>query len=307
MQPEPEITARPREPQHSAHIPLVVVAGLSGAGKSTALNVFEDMGFFCVDGLPAGLVGKMVLLFDDLKLERHRGLALGLDVRQTDFAAQWKQAMAEMHQAGIFLKLLFLEAREDVLVRRYATTRRPHPLESLSPGLDQAIARERTMLEGLRRKADLVVDTSDYSIHDLRRSIQEQWTVEDSSGKGMRVHLISFGFKYGVPLEADLVFDLRFLPNPYFNDGLRSLSGRDGQIADFVLRDDPGKSFLSRFQEFIQFLLPLYALEGRYRLTMALGCTGGRHRSVAVTEALLASLTSSGFVVSTEHRHLELG
>ncbi|HDQ40269.1 MAG TPA: RNase adapter RapZ [Desulfonatronum sp.] len=295
------------DPQRPAHIPLVVVAGLSGAGKSTVLNVFEDMGFFCVDGLPVKLVGKMVLLFDELKLERHRGLALGLDVRQTDFAAQWEQVMAEMHKTGIFLKLLFLEARDDVLIRRYATTRRPHPLETLLPGLDQAIARERTMLEGLRLQADLIVDTSDYSIHDLRRFVQEQWTLENNFGRGMRVHLISFGFKYGVPLEADLVFDLRFLPNPYFNERLRPLSGMDGQVANYVLGEDPGRAFLSRFQEFMNFLLPLYALEGRYRLTMALGCTGGRHRSVVVTQALLSSLTALGFVVSLEHRHLDLG
>lgn len=307
MPSEPNIEPKQLDLQLPVSIPLVVVAGLSGAGKSTALNVFEDMGFFCVDGLPPGLVGKLVMLFDDLKLGRHRGLALGLDVRQSDFAVQWERAKAEMIQADIPLKSLFLEAREDVLVRRYATTRRPHPLESLSLGLDQAIARERTMLEGLRMQADLLVDTSDYSIHDLRRSIQEKWTPQDSFGKGMRIHLISFGFKYGVPLEADLVFDLRFLPNPYFDERLRSLSGMDGQIADYVLRENPGKSFLQRFEEFLRFLLPLYALEGRYRLTMALGCTGGRHRSVAVAQALTASLTSSGFAVSTEHRHLGLG
>ncbi len=294
-------------PSGPLHIPLVVVAGLSGAGKSTVLNVFEDMGFFCVDGLPPGLVGKLVMLFDELKLERHRGLALGLDVRQPDFAAQWRQVAAELAQSNISLRLLFLEAREDVLVRRYATTRRPHPLEVLAPGLDQAIARERSMLEGLRIQADLIVDTSDFSIHDLRRLIQEKWAEQDSSGKGMRIHLISFGFKYGVPLEADLVFDLRFLPNPYFDQQLRPLSGMDERIRAFVLQEDPGCSFLRRFEDFLRFLLPLYALEGRYRLTIALGCTGGRHRSVAVAQALTDCLATSGFVTSTEHRHLNLG
>lgn len=307
MSPDAASESRPPEPRLSGRIPLVVVAGLSGAGKSTVLNVFEDMGFFCVDGLPPELVGKLVLLFDDLKLERHRGLALGLDVRQQDFAGQWDQVRAEMDQAGIALKLLFLEARRDILVRRYATTRRPHPLEPESPGLDQAIARERMLLEDLREQADLVLDTSDYSIHDLRRSIQEKWALQDSSAKGMRIHLISFGFKYGVPLEADLVFDLRFLPNPYFNEQLRPLSGMDGQIVEYVLQKDPGRAFLDRFKEFLGFLLPQYALEGRYRLTMALGCTGGRHRSVAMVQALTAFLKVSGFVVSTEHRHLNLG
>lgn len=305
--PDPGKEIFPGSPSGPLRVPLVVVAGLSGAGKSTVLNVFEDMGFFCVDGLPPGLVGKLVMLFDELKLERHRGLALGLDVRQPDFAAQWRQVSAELASADIALRLLFLEAREEILVRRYATTRRPHPLEALTPGLDQAIARERTMLEALRVQADLIVDTSDFSIHDLRRLIQNKWAEQDSSGKGMRIHVISFGFKYGVPLEADLVFDLRFLPNPYFNQQLRPLSGKDEIIQAFVLRDDPGLSFLRRFEEFLLFLLPLYSLEGRYRLTIALGCTGGRHRSVAVAEALSNRLAASGFAASTEHRHLNLG
>lgn len=303
--PEPE--AATLNSRRTAYIPLVVVSGLSGAGKSTALNVFEDMGFLCVDGLPPDLVGKLVMLFNDLKMERHRGLALGLDVRQDDFASRWLEVVKEMAQIGITMKLLFLEARTEILVRRYATTRRPHPLEVLVPGLNQAIARERDILENLRLQADMVVDTSDTTIHDLRRFIQEKWNLEAYSGQGLRVHLISFGFKYGVPLEADLVFDLRFLPNPFFDAQLRPLSGMDERIADYVLREEPGKSFLQRFEEFLRFLLPLYVQEGRYRLTMALGCTGGRHRSVAVTQALSTFLASSGFSVSTEHRHLELG
>jgi RNase adapter protein RapZ len=287
--------------------PLVVVTGMSGAGKSTVLNVFEDMGFFCVDGLPASLAGKLVTLSEELKLDRHRGLALGLDLRQPDFALQWENFKAEMARIGNSLRLVFLEARDEVLIRRYATTRRPHPLESLGLGLDQAIARERSMLEELRRHADMMVDTSDFSIHDLRRVVQQKWPLEESTAKGMRIHVISFGFKYGVPLEADLVFDLRFLPNPHFEENLRPLSGLDRSIADYVLQEDPGKSFLQRFKQFLEYLLPLYALEGRYRLTMAVGCTGGRHRSVAVTQAIQHSLNAAGFTVSVEHRHLELG
>jgi UPF0042 nucleotide-binding protein len=303
----PESEAAALNSRRTAYIPLVVVSGLSGAGKSTALNVFEDLGFFCVDGLPPGLVGKLVMLFDDLKMNRHCGLALGLDVRQDDFASRWQEVVTEMAQVGRTMKLLFLEARTEVLVRRYATTRRPHPLEVFVPGLNQAMARERDILEDLRLQADLVIDTSDTSIHDLRRFIQEKWNLEAYAGQGLRVHLISFGFKYGVPLEADLVFDLRFLPNPFFDAQLRPLSGMDGPVADYVLQEEPGKSFLQRFEEFLRFLLPLYIQEGRYRLTMALGCTGGRHRSVAITQALSTFLSSSGFSVSTEHRHLELG
>ncbi len=284
-----------------------MIAGQSGAGKSTVLNVFEDLGYYCVDGLPAGLAGQLLTLSDEMKLDQYAGVALGLDVRQSDFALQWEQFVERMDQAGMRPKLVFLEARDAVLIRRYATTRRPHPLEAQGMGLDQAIFRERVMLEGLRKHADLVVDTSDFSIHDLRRVFQEKWPLNQEIGEGMRIHLISFGFKYGVPLEADLVFDLRFLPNPYFDPDLRPLSGLDESIARYVLGDDPGKDFIGRFEDFLRYLLPLYAVEGRYRLTMALGCTGGRHRSVAVSQAVLTSLTAAGFSVTIEHRHLNLG
>jgi len=288
-------------------ISLVMVAGQSGAGKSTVLNVFEDLGFYCVDGLPANLAEQLVTVSPEMKLERYPGVALGLDVRQPDFAQQWEQFVERMNRAGMRLRLVFLEARDAVLIRRYATTRRPHPLEAQGMGLDQAIFAERVMLEGLRKHADLVVDTSDFSIHDLRRLFQEKWPLDQDSGEGMRIHLISFGFKYGVPIEADLVFDLRFLPNPYFDDALRPLSGMDESIARYVLAEDPGKSFIHRFEDFLRYLLPLYAKEGRYRLTMALGCTGGRHRSVAVTQAVQAALLTTGFSVTIEHRHLDLG
>ncbi|GAB6057015.1 RNase adapter RapZ [Desulfonatronum parangueonense] len=307
-QPPGQAPEQPEQHLRGKHdVSLVMVTGQSGAGKSTVLNVFEDLGFYCVDGLPAGLAGQLVTLAEKMKLDRYPGVALGLDVRLPDFALQWENFVQEMDQAGISLKLVFLEARDAVLIRRYATTRRPHPLEAQGMGLDQAIFQERIMLGGLRSHADLVVDTSDFSIHDLRRVIQEKWPLEKETGEGMRIHLISFGFKYGVPLEADLVFDLRFLPNPYFDPELRPLSGLDESIARYVLQHDPGKAFIDRFDDFLRYLLPLYAAEGRYRLTLALGCTGGRHRSVAVSQALLASLQATGFVVTIEHRHLDLG
>ena len=295
------------QPRKQSELSLVMIAGQSGAGKSTVLNVFEDLGYYCVDGLPAGLAGRLLTLSEEMKLNQYAGVALGLDVRQPDFALQWEQFVERTDQAGMSPKLVFLEARDAVLIRRYATTRRPHPLEAQGMGLDQAISRERIMLEGLRKHADLVVDTSDFSIHDLRRVFQEKWPLDQKRGEGMRIHLISFGFKYGVPLEADLVFDLRFLPNPYFVPELRPLSGLDEPIARYVLGDDPGKDFIGRFEDFLRYLLPLYAVEGRYRLTMALGCTGGRHRSVAVSQAVSAALTSAGFSVTIEHRHLNLG
>lgn len=285
---------------------VVVVTGLSGSGKSTALNVFEDLGYFCVDGLPAAMLPKLVALFLG-KDSKHRGLALGMDLRQEDFLEQWNDAVQELSSKGIFVRVLFVEATTATLMRRYATTRRPHPLESGELGLEQALAKEQAMLAPLRKDAELVLDTSEYSIHDLRRMIQERFSAKGHSGQGMRVHVISFGFKYGVPAEADLVFDLRFLPNPYFVPSLRPLSGKDATVAEYVFKADPGLTFKNKLLEFLLYLLPLYAAEGRYRVAVAIGCTGGRHRSVAMSELLHATLRDSGYSVTLEHRHYDLG
>ncbi|MGL1862289.1 MAG: RNase adapter RapZ [Pseudodesulfovibrio sp.] len=286
--------------------PVVVVTGISGSGKSTALKVFEDLGFFCIDGLPSGMSAKIaeLILQQDSK---YRGLALGMDMREPEFLDGWELALTELAEMGITPQVLFLEAKQSELVRRYATTRRLHPLESQSLGLDKALARERGMLNPIRKIAELVLDTTDYSIHDLRRVIQTKWTAIEELGRGMRVHVISFGFKYGVPTEADFVFDLRFLPNPYFDKDLREQTGTSKAISDYVLGSDVGMEFNKKFLEFMTFMLPLYADEGRYRITLALGCTGGRHRSVAVAESVLATLKKKGYAVTIEHRHMELG
>jgi RNase adapter protein RapZ len=291
-------------PQES--LSVVVITGLSGSGKSTALNVFEDLGFFCVDGLPASMLPKLASLFLG-KDSKHRGLALGMDLRQHDFLDQWNDAVQELSAKGIYVRVLFVEAKAATIMRRYATTRRPHPLESGELGLEQALVKERAMLAPLRKDAELVLDTSDYSIHDLRRMIQERFMAKDHAGHGMRVHVISFGFKYGVPVEADLVFDLRFLPNPYFVPELRPLSGKDEPVADYVFKSEPGLTFKQKLLDFLLYLLPLYATEGRYRITVAIGCTGGRHRSVAMSELLFATLRDTGYSVTLEHRHFELG
>ncbi|ACV68882.1 RNase adapter RapZ [Desulfohalobium retbaense] len=288
-------------------IPLVLLAGLAGAGKSTGLNVFEDLRFFCVDGLPVRMVERMVRFFCNENPRGYRGLAVGIDVRQSDFAAEWEQLKRTLEAEGVTPQLIFFEARPEVLIRRYATTRRPHPLESRDMGLEQALEHERALLEPLRDRADLVVDTSEFSVHDLRRHLQDKWQFLEETTHGLRVYLTSFGFKYGVPSDADLVFDLRFLPNPYFEPDLRPLTGKDGPVAAYVLDSDPGAGFIERFIDFLDYLLPLYAAEGRYRLTLALGCTGGRHRSVAVTEALAKALGKNQYEVSVEHRHWELG
>ena len=286
--------------------PVVIVTGMSGSGKSTVLNVFEDLGFFCIDGLPSEMSPKIadLVLKNDTK---YRGLALGMDLRQIEFVEGWDQALKDFARLGIIPQVVFLEAKKGELVRRYATTRRLHPLESTDLGLEKALEKEKDLLAPVRKGAALVLDTTDYSIHDLRRVIQTKWSTLEEAGRGMRVHIITFGFKYGVPSEADLMFDLRFLPNPYFDKDLRPLSGLDPAIPEFVLNNEVGSEFNKRFQDFMGYVLPLYAEEGRYRITLALGCTGGRHRSVSVAESLLATLKKKGYSISIEHRHMELG
>lgn len=286
--------------------PVVIVTGLSGAGKSTAIRVFEDLGFFCVDGLPVSMAPKLTELFQ-VKDPKNRGLALGLDLRQDDFLDEWNQALQEMEDLGASVEVFFVEARLDSLVTRYAMTRRPHPLESASLGLEQALEKERDLLEPIRHQAALVIDSTQYSVHDLRRTIQEKWSTVQEPAKGMRIHVVSFGFKYGMPIEADLVFDMRFLPNPYFEEELRPLTGQDEVISKYVLGSEPGNEFIRKFKDFVEYILPLYAEEGRYRITIGIGCTGGRHRSVAVSENLFKDLKENGYSVTLEHRHMDLG
>ncbi len=286
---------------------LIIITGLSGAGKSTALNVFEDLGFFTIDGLPVTLVPPVLSLFSRENPRNYRGLALGMDLRQSDFATEWKKVRQELSKASIHLQIIFLEASENALILRYATTRRPHPLESLDLGLEQALEKEKEILATIRSDAHMVIDTSGFSIHDLRRVIQEKWEYSGQYFSGMRIHLISFGFKYGVPSEADMIFDLRFLPNPFFDPDLRHMSGKDQTIVNYVLNRNPGIDYIIRTRDYLAFLIPLIVEEGRYRLTMAFGCTGGRHRSVAVVENMADFLKDKGYLVSIEHRHFNLG
>ena len=294
-------------PAMTTKFPVIFVAGLSGAGKSTVLNVFEDMRFFTMDGLPATLIRDVTAVLNKNSLSQFQGLVIGINLLQTDSVRLCNDAFIALRQQGISPGILFVEAKPSVLMRRYAETRRPHPLEREGLGLEQALEEERSRLALLREWADLVLDTSSYSIHDLRRVIQGKWQAVSASAHNMKVHLISFGFKYGTPSEADMVFDLRFLPNPYFVPELKTLSGLDAPVADYVLQQDPGAGFMTRLRDFLLYVLPMYETEGRYRITIAIGCTGGRHRSVAITEALANALKQHEFAISTEHRHLELG
>lgn len=294
-------------PLSEVRCPVCIVTGLSGAGKSTALAVFEDLRYFTVDGLPATLAPEMVAMMARPSMAHFKGIALGMDIRQSNFLDEILDVMSQLKKLSLTCTLLFLEADAQILLRRYATTRRPHPLEKEGLGLEAALQTEKDRLSPLRAMAQSIIDTSSYSIHDLRRALQKRW--QDNTGKtrNIRVNVISFGFKYGVPREADMVFDLRFLPNPYFDDALRPLSGQDQKVADYVFAKSASRNFLKKLQDLLFMILPLMEAEGRYRTTIALGCTGGRHRSVALAEALHLALRQADYPVAVEHRHLDLG
>lgn len=295
------------KPEFSTFPQVVIVTGLSGAGKSTALQVLEDLLYFTVDNLPISLTPEMVSIMERPTMSNFKGIALGVDVRQGNLLVELDSVLSTLSEKKIRWMVLFVEADSPILLRRYATTRRPHPLEREGMGLEAALSAEKERLAPVRRMADIVLDTSDFSIHDLRRAMQQRWNNDQSHLCGIKILLISFGFKYGAPKEADTVFDLRFLPNPYFVEELRPLSGKDKLIADYVYADTGSQDFLTKMVDFLQCMLPQMEAEGRYRTTIAVGCTGGRHRSVATVEYLYKVLSQAGFAVSLEHRHLELG
>ncbi len=304
---DPDPSADTPKVAHDRPVQVCIVTGLSGAGKSTAVQVFEDLRYFAVDGLPASLAPEMAAMMERPSMSHFMGIALGMDMRQSNFPDEINDALSVMAAKGIRPLLLFLEADAQELMRRYATTRRPHPLEREGMGLEAALAAERNRLRPLREMADLVIDTSRFSIHDLRRSIQKRWSGNKDKLRAIRVNVISFGFKYGVPREADTVFDLRFLPNPYFVEELRPLCGKDKAVADYVFASPSAVEFRKKLLDLLFFMLPLMEAEGRYRITIAVGCTGGRHRSVAMAEELSQALRQADYPTSLEHRHLELG
>ncbi len=264
---------------------VVVVTGMSGAGRSTALHVLEDIGYYCVDNLPPALADELVALTSDSAIER---LGLGIDVRTGAFLEGADVCFTRLREDGHRLELLFLDCADEVLVRRYSETRRPHPL---APGGDLlgAIQRERERLSPLRAQASHVLDTSELSVHALRRALLD-WLERTGAERPMIARVVSFGFKYGVPVDADIVFDLRYLPNPHFVPELKPHTGLERAVADYVLRTPEAKELLADLEQLLRHTLPRYEREGKAYLTIAVGCTGGRHRSVAVAEELVRRL-----------------
>jgi len=281
---------------------IVIVTGLSGSGKSTAIKAFEDLGYFCVDNLP------VLMLPDFLKLreESSEGLwhiALGMDIRERRFLESYSKIFSELRRRGANLEILFLEATDDVLQRRFSQTRRKHPLAGKGSVLE-GIEAEREMLRDLKDMATRVVDTSSANVHDLKRMISRLYALSPDQD-ALHVMVLSFGFKYGVPAEADIVMDVRFLPNPFFVEGLKDLDGRREEVIRFVLRDEQSQVFLDKFSTLLTDLLPRYRAEGKSYLTIAIGCTGGKHRSVVVAEKLAERLVEKGYRAHLSHRDVE--
>lgn len=281
---------------------LVVVTGMSGAGRSTALRALEDLGYFCVDNIPPALIPQLIeLLAKGGELSR---IGLGVDVRTGGFLEGATAVLDALTAGGHEVELLFLESHDDELVRRYSETRRSHPL---APGGDllTAIQRERERLAPLRARAGLIIDTTGMSVHDLRRMLVDH-IARGGQRSRMVTRVVSFGFKYGVPVDADLVFDLRYLPNPHFVPDLKPRTGLDPAVAHFVVDTDEAQELLADLQSMLTKLLPRYAREGKAYLTIAVGCTGGQHRSVAMAEALARRLRELGAVgdVTVEHRDM---
>jgi UPF0042 nucleotide-binding protein len=281
---------------------LVVITGFSGSGKSLAARCLEDLGFFCVDNLPVSLIPPFYELIAGGG-ERTSRAALVIDVREGEFLHDFPEILQNLRARGAPVTLLFFESSGDALKRRYSETRRPHPM--LEPGstLEDALRKERETLLPLRDLADRIIDTTRFNAHELRAFLKASFGARQDTG-ALNVHVVSFGFKYGVPAEADLVFDVRFLPNPYFVEDLRPLDGRTEEVRRFLLSHDETKGFQSRLHDLIDYLVPRYAGEGKSYLTVTLGCTGGKHRSVALAEELVRHLEGRGISAVVTHRDL---
>ena len=280
---------------------VVVVTGMSGAGRSAAANVLEDLGYFVIDNLPSDLIADVVARSDLAQGGRQR-LAVVVDTRRGLDFADLDLVMRQLAADGVHATLLFLDADDAVLVTRFEESRRPHPVGGET--LAESIGSERAALEDLRGRAEVIIDTSERNVHQLREAVLEAFA-GDSERRPLRIAVTSFGFKHGIPRVTDLLFDVRFLPNPHWDDELRPLTGRDGKVASYVLNDEYGAKFVDMTTDMLTFLIPRYEAEGKAYLTISFGCTGGRHRSVAIAEEV-ASRLGKGLEADLVVRHRDL-
>lgn len=285
---------------------LVIVTGMSGAGRTEAMHVFEDLGYFCVDNLPSNLIPNLIALngFGEEEGE-HRKLAVVCDARNGDYFGSLGEELTELKKLGVEYKMLFLDADDDKLVSRYKSSRRRHPMCAEGTTIAQGIGRERRLLMDLRDEADYVINTTEMLPQKLRTTIRSLFGT-GSERRGLAVTVYSFGFKHGAPIDADLVMDVRFLPNPYYDPDLRHLTGLDEPVRDFVMLREETIEFNKRWHELLDVVMPGYVAEGKQQLAIGVGCTGGQHRSVALAESTGDYLKTKGYRVSVAHRDLKL-
>lgn len=282
---------------------FVIISGLSGAGKSRAASFMEDMGYFCVDNLPVPLITK----FAELSMagsEEYNRVVLVTDVRAGGMFDSLFQTLDDLKAMKCPYRILFMDAADDVIIKRYKESRRSHPLSDECGSLEEAICQERKMLQPLLRRADCVIDTSELPTAKLKGELRRLFHSQSEAAEQMQVNVLSFGFKHGLPREADLVFDVRFLPNPFYVTELRSKTGLDEEVRDYVFKGGQAQEFLTRLDGLLDFLLPCYAEEGKTALVIAIGCTGGHHRSVAIAREVARFITRRGFTVTENHRDL---
>lgn len=281
--------------------PVIVVTGLSGSGKSLAARCFEDLGYFCIDNLPAALIPVLIDLIVRSRQDIRR-VALVVDVREGEMLRDVPGIIGDLRGRMIPLRVVYFEASNEVLIRRFSETRRPHPLDA-GKGLEDAIARERNKLEEVRDIADRIIDTSRFNAHELRAFLRKEFEPGDTESP-ILVSVLSFGFKYGLPTDADIVLDVRFMPNPFFVEELKTRTGLDREVCEYLESQGDFKQFLDRMGGLLDFLLPKYVREGKTYLTIAIGCTGGKHRSVAVAERIGNYLDERGMTARISHRDI---
>ena len=286
-------------------VEILIISGLSGAGKSKAASFLEDMGFYIVDNMPAA----MILKFAEFCAGgngRYDRVALVYDVRTASSFTELFDVLDQLKKMDGVCRMLFLEASPETIIKRYKETRRRHPLARGTDSLEEAVEKERVLMDPVKDRADFVIDTSRLSTAQLRSELLRLFGQEGEKG-GMTVSVVSFGFKYGLPLEADLVFDVRFMPNPFYIEDLRPQTGLDRAVADYVFQFPQTRDYMKKLEDLLAFSLPLYAEEGKTSLTVAVGCTGGHHRSVAVTHALAAFVRDQGYQTVENHRDMDRG
>ncbi|MBW2621595.1 MAG: RNase adapter RapZ [Deltaproteobacteria bacterium] len=278
---------------------IIIITGLSGSGKSTALNALEDQDFFCIDNLPVLLLPRFLSLHNTVNADFLK-LAVVMDMRERNFVDNFREVFNQIQAEQYDLQMVFLEASDEALLRNFSYTRRPHPLAQEGK-LVEAIATERELMAPVKEAAQQIIDTSEFNAHQLRDYIAQKFS---QTGYGLSIEFLSFGYRYGLPHEADIIMDVRFIPNPFYEDELRELDGRNEKVIEFVMAAEESRDFIDQFSALLDRLLPLYDVEGKSYLTVAIGCTGGQHRSVTVANELAKRFGSESYRISVRHREI---